>query len=123
MKVLVVILLAAAGLLSGGTYGAYAYLHDYDLYRGFPPPSEPASIPHGRLEHASFYSRALGQRRSYLVYLPPGYARQAAAGRRFGVLYLLHAPVGKARNSCRRVTWTCAWTSSCTGARSARSSP
>jgi len=89
--------LAVAALL-GGSYGSWAYLHNYDLYRGFPPPSEPAGIPHGKLEQRSFFSRALGERRSYLVYLPPGYSRQAAAGRRFPVLYLLHAPVGKARN-------------------------
>jgi enterochelin esterase-like enzyme len=98
VKVVVLLLLVAAGVLGAGSYGAYAYLHDYDLYRGFPPPSEPASIPHGRLEHVGFFSPALGRRRSYLVYLPPGYAREAAAGRRFPVLYLLHAPVGKARN-------------------------
>lgn len=90
--------LAALALLLGGGYGSYAYLHDYDLYRGFPPPSEPASIPHGRLLTRSFYSPALRHRRSYLIYLPPGYTREAAAGRRFPVLYMLHAPVGRARN-------------------------
>jgi enterochelin esterase-like enzyme len=98
VKVLALVLVAAVGLLAGGSYGAYAYLRDYDLYRGFPPPSEPASIPHGQLKQESFYSPALHHRRSYLVYLPPGYAREAAAGKRFPVLYLLHAPVGKARN-------------------------
>jgi enterochelin esterase-like enzyme len=84
--------------LLGGSYASYAYLHDYDLYRGFPAPTEPAGIASGRVLHESFYSRALGQQRSYFVYLPPGYSREAAAGKRFPVLYLLHAPVGHARN-------------------------
>lgn len=90
--------LLALVFLLGGSYGSYAYLHDYDLYRGFAPPSEPAGIAHGKLLKRSFYSPALRQERSYLIYLPPGYARQAAAGRRFPVLYMLHAPVGQARN-------------------------
>jgi enterochelin esterase-like enzyme len=81
-----------------GLYGAWLYVHHYDLYRGFPPPTEPASIPHGRLREVSFWSTALGQRRHYLIYLPPGYERSAAAGRRFPVLYLLHAPAGKGQN-------------------------
>jgi enterochelin esterase-like enzyme len=48
----------------------------------------------GRLVHESFWSPALGQKRSYLVYTPPGYAAQAARGRRFPVLYLLHGSPG-----------------------------
>ena len=32
---------------------------------------------------------------TYLVYLPAGYQRGAGLGRRFGVLYLLHAPPGR----------------------------
>jgi enterochelin esterase-like enzyme len=85
-------------LLAPGAYGAYSYLHAYDLYRGFPPPREPASIPHGRLEQLSFYSHALRQERKYLAYLPPGYDSGSARGVRYPVLYLLHAPVGRARN-------------------------
>lgn len=94
--------IAVAGLallfLLGGCSGTYAYLHDYDLYRGFAPPTEPAGIPHGRLVTEHFFSPAMGQRRSYLAYLPPGYRAGAAAGKRYPVLYLLQAPVGKARN-------------------------
>jgi hypothetical protein len=85
-------------LLAPGAYGAYSYLHAYDLYRGFPPPREPASIPHGRLEQLSFYSPALRQERKYLAYLPPGYDSGSARGVRYPVLCLLHAPVGRARN-------------------------
>ena len=44
----------------------------------------------GDLRRVGFHSRALGSTDSYLIYLPPGYARQAKAGRRFPVLYLLH---------------------------------
>ncbi|HEX6737409.1 MAG TPA: alpha/beta hydrolase-fold protein [Vicinamibacteria bacterium] len=89
---------AALALLAPGALGAYGYLHDYDLYRGFPPPREAAGIAHGRLEQVSFYSPALRQRRSYLAYLPPGYDAGSARGVRYPVLYLLHAPVGRARN-------------------------
>jgi enterochelin esterase-like enzyme len=90
--------LIAVALLLAGSYGSYAYVHDYDLYRGFPAPREPSTIPHGRLVLTRFYSSALGQRRSYLIYLPPGYRQAVAAGRRYPVLYLLHAPVGRGRN-------------------------
>jgi enterochelin esterase-like enzyme len=98
VRVWVLVPLIAVALLLAGSYGSYAYVHNYDLYRGFPPPSEPAGIPHGTLVHVHFHSRALGHRRSYLIYLPPGYRRAAAEGRRYPVLYLLHAPVGQGRN-------------------------
>lgn len=86
--------LAAPLWVIAGFYGAWMYVHHYDLYRGFPPPTEPVGIPHGRLEKIGFYSPALGQQRHYLVYLPPRYT----SARRYPVLYLLHAPVGKALN-------------------------
>ena len=69
------LLLAATGVLSGGSYGAYAYLHDYDLYRGFPPPTRAGVDPPRPPGASRLPLPALGQRRSYLVYLPPGYAR------------------------------------------------
>jgi enterochelin esterase-like enzyme len=43
----------------------------------------------------SFDSAAIGARSRYMVYLPPGYAAQAARGRRYPVLYLLHGYPGK----------------------------
>jgi enterochelin esterase-like enzyme len=43
----------------------------------------------------SFWSPSVRQRSKYLVYLPPNYAREAAHGRRFPVLYLLHGYPGK----------------------------
>lgn len=90
--------LLAVGLvcwLVAGAAGAGAYVHDYSLYRGFPPPQTPAGVKQGRLVTKHFYSHALHQRRSYLAYLPPGYASAAAHGKRFPVLYLLHAPPGR----------------------------
>jgi enterochelin esterase-like enzyme len=90
--------LVALALLAPGAHGAYRYLHDYDLYRGFAPPRESDAIQHGQVRTEFFWSRALHQRREYLVYLPPGYDAGAARGVRYPVLYLLHAPVGQARN-------------------------
>jgi enterochelin esterase-like enzyme len=42
-----------------------------------------------------FYSPALGERRTYYVYTPPGYAAAAAQGKRFPALYLLHGSPGQ----------------------------
>jgi enterochelin esterase-like enzyme len=85
----------AAGWLAVGGVALYHYVDRYWLYRGFPAPVTPAGIPTGTIRDVSFYSPALHQRRDYLVYLPPGYARGAAEGRRYPVLYLLHAPPGR----------------------------
>lgn len=81
--------------LAIGGYGIYAEGSDYYAYRGFPPPVVPAGVPAGRVLTGHLYSPALGQRRSYAIYLPPGYARATARGVRYPVLYLLHAPPGK----------------------------
>lgn len=81
----------------GGVAGAGAYVHDYSSYRGYPPPKHPRGIAAGRLQTVRFRSAALGRERSYLVALPPGYARAAAHGHRFGVLYLLHGTSGSPR--------------------------
>lgn len=81
-----------------GGLGAWSYGHDYYVYRGFPPPHESAGVPRGRLLHVSFWSPALHERRYYVIYLPPGYARAAARGARFPVMYLLHAPPGRPEN-------------------------
>ncbi|HEU4978963.1 MAG TPA: alpha/beta hydrolase-fold protein [Solirubrobacteraceae bacterium] len=75
--------------------GVAIYVHRYWLYRGFPPPVTPKGVARGTLRDVGFFSPALHQHRHYLVYLPPGYAAQAAAGRRFPVMYLLHAPPGR----------------------------
>jgi enterochelin esterase-like enzyme len=82
--------MVAAGWLAVGLYGAWAYGHDYFLYRGFAPPRDPQGIAAGRLVVHRFYSRALGRQDQYAVYEPPGYLRAARAGARLPVLYLLH---------------------------------
>lgn len=58
-----------------------------------PPPAAPTGS--GTLSTVEYESRALGRPDSYLIYLPPGYEREARRGRRFPVLYLLH---GDGRN-------------------------
>ena len=87
-------LLAAAWAVAGAG-GAYRYVHEYWLYRGFPAPRTPPGIAAGSARVVHFWSAALHQRRTYLVYTPPHYAQEAARGRRFPVLYLLHAPPGR----------------------------
>ena len=92
-RTLVAVTLAA--WLGTGLSAAYAYLHNYDLHRGFTPLSTPAGIPRGRLETVRFYSPAVGHMNTYMVYLPPHYAQAARHGRRFPVMYLLHGSPGK----------------------------
>jgi enterochelin esterase-like enzyme len=76
--------------VSGGLIGTYRYLDNYWLYRGFPPPKDPAFVStKGTLVTLKVRSAALGGRRQPVdVYLPPGYATSPA--RRYPVVYLLH---------------------------------
>jgi enterochelin esterase-like enzyme len=93
--------LLGLGLLAwlvAGVLGVWRYLDGYIVYRGFPPPVTPAGIASGTTETFHFYSPVLHQRSAALVYLPPGYAQDAARGRRFGVMYLLHGAPGAAAN-------------------------
>jgi enterochelin esterase-like enzyme len=91
--------LAAAALLwlAAGVYGTFSYVKAYDAYRGFPPPVDPVGVAPGHLYHEKFYSTALGARRAFNVYTPPGYLAAAARGVRFPVLYLLHGSPGRPR--------------------------
>lgn len=89
--------LVAAGWLAAGLAGAYTYVHRYDVYRGFPAPATPAGIARGTVHYERFVSHAIGGTHRYVVYLPPHYAAQAARGRRFPVLYLLHGYPGQPR--------------------------
>jgi enterochelin esterase-like enzyme len=82
----------AVAWLAVGLSGAYRYVHRYDQYRGFAPPSTPAGVARGAVRQMRFYSRAAGGENRYLVYLPPGYDRR----RRYPVMYLLHGVPGKA---------------------------
>src|SRR5436190_4425347 len=77
-----------------GVFAAYVYGHRYSLYRGFPAPTTPAGVAQGTVRDVKFFSGALNGTHHYLVYLPPGYAQQAARRRRFPVLYLLHGDPG-----------------------------
>jgi enterochelin esterase-like enzyme len=90
-----VVAMLAITWLAVGAAGAYRYVDQYWMYRGFPAPVTPAGTPAGSARLIHFFSPALHQRREYEVYLPAGYARAARSGRRFPVLYLLHAPPGR----------------------------
>jgi enterochelin esterase-like enzyme len=80
--------------LTGGAIGLVHYLRGYWLYRGFPPPVDPAFVTAtGTAQRISVVSPALGGRsQEVLVYLPPGYASHPH--RRYPVFYLLHGVPG-----------------------------
>jgi enterochelin esterase-like enzyme len=84
-----VVLWVAVGLL-----GAWRYVDGYATYRGFAPAKDAPGVAAGTVRKVSFWSPALHEHRHFLVYLPPGYAREAAAGRRFPLLVLLHGHPG-----------------------------
>jgi S-formylglutathione hydrolase FrmB len=88
------VILALVAWLAVGLSGAYAYVDGYTQSRGFPTLATPAGVPRGTVETVAFRSRAIGATERYEVYLPPHYAAQAARGRRFPVLYLLHGSPG-----------------------------
>ena len=84
-----------AVLVVVGLVGAYRYVDNYWLYRGFAPPRDPAYV-HQRGTQVRLYvtSPALGGRRQPVdVYLPPGY--NLHPHRRYPVLYLLHGVPGR----------------------------
>ncbi len=87
--------LALLGFVAMGLLGAYRYVDNYWLYRGFAPPRDPAYVK-ARGTSVRFYvtSAALGGRRQPVdVYLPPGYRTHPY--RRYPVLYLLHGVPGR----------------------------
>jgi enterochelin esterase family protein len=51
-------------------------------------PWETTDVPHGLVHHHAYRSAVAGDQRDFFVYTPPGY--DAAAARRYPVLYLLH---------------------------------
>jgi enterochelin esterase-like enzyme len=79
-----------AAWLAGGLVGAYVYVNRYMTYRGFAKPVTPAGVATGTVKLVRYHSRVVSHGARYVVYLPPHYAREAARGRRFPVLYLLH---------------------------------
>ena len=89
------LLVAIAAFVTIGLLGAYRYLDNYWLYRGFSPPRDPAFVTaRGTAVPIDVVSAAIGGRRQPVdVYLPPGYASHPA--RRYPVLYLLHGEPGR----------------------------
>ena len=87
--------LAATLFLAGGALGVYRYVRGYWLYRGFPPPKDPAFVATpGTTQEISVRSPALGGRnQQVVVYLPPGYTSDPT--RRYPVFYLLHGFPGR----------------------------
>ena len=85
----------AALFLAVGLLGAYRYLNNYWLYRGYSPPRDPSFVQvQGRQETLGVTSAALGGRtQQVVVYLPPGY--DVHPGRRYPVMYLLHGFPGR----------------------------
>lgn len=78
-----------------GLIGTYRYVDGFWLYRGYPPPRDPAFVlAHGRQETIAVRSTALGGRsQQVIVYLPPGY--DANRSSRYPVMYLLHGFPGR----------------------------
>ena len=76
--------------LAVGLAGLYRYVDSYWLYRGFPPPHDPAFVrQEGSFQTIHVRSAAIGGRsQRVVVYLPPGYDQNTA--QRYPVLYLLH---------------------------------
>jgi enterochelin esterase-like enzyme len=85
----------AAAFIAVGFVGVKRYGTNYWLYRGFPPPVDPAYVKvKGVEKRISVTSAALGGRRQEVyVYLPPGYARRPH--KRYPVIYLLHGFPGR----------------------------
>src|SRR2546423_11539498 len=90
-----VLVAAVCAFVAVGFVGVDRYGRNYWLYRGFPPPSDPAYVTaRGTVQQIKVTSPALGGRsQSVYVYLPPGYG--AHSNRRYPVLYLLHGFPGR----------------------------
>jgi enterochelin esterase-like enzyme len=94
-RLLVTVLPVTAAFLTLGSFGAYRYIDNFWVYRGFAPPRDPAfvSTP-GTTERFFVKSAAIGGRSQPVdVYLPPEYAANPLE--RYPVIYLLHGFPGK----------------------------
>jgi putative tributyrin esterase len=56
------------------------------------------TVPVGTVQSHTMWSQALGVRKDVVVYLPPSYATDAAAGRRYPVAVFLHGVWGSERD-------------------------
>jgi len=85
---------ALAVFIGVGLVGVEHYARNYWVYRGFPPPRDPAFVhERGTLRSFDLYSAAIGRSRRVYVYLPAGYATHPH--RRYPVFYLLHGFPGR----------------------------
>lgn len=86
---------ALAAFLAIGLIGAYRYIDNYWVYRGFAPPHDASFVKvRGSAQQISVVSPAIGGRRQpVVIYLPPGY--NAHPNMRYPVLYLLHGFPGR----------------------------
>jgi enterochelin esterase-like enzyme len=93
--VLVGLLGVACVFMAVGFVGVERYGRNYWLYRGFPPPRDPAYVTQaGTQQELQVRSPALGGRSQQVyVYLPPGYADNP--DEHYPVLYLLHGFPGR----------------------------
>lgn len=84
-----------AAFVAVGAVGIYRYARGFWLYRGFPPPRDPAFVASkGTTERLYVDSPALGGRHQAVdIYLPPGYA--SSPEQRYPVFYLLHGFPGR----------------------------
>ena len=87
--------IATAAFVAVGLLGAFRYISNFWLYRGFPPPKDPAYVRiTGSAERFYVASAALGGHRQPVdVYLPPGYASHPRE--HYPVMYLLHGFPGR----------------------------
>jgi enterochelin esterase-like enzyme len=78
----------------------YGFLTNELTVPGAPQLWDPGEVPHGVVHHHLYKSAAIkglpDDLEDYFVYTPPGY--DAAAGRRYPVLYLLHGWSAQAEN-------------------------
>src|SRR5262249_4618072 len=89
------LVLALGAFLAIGSLGAFRYVHNFWLYRGFAPPHDPAFVKVAGTTQ-QFYVRTAapgGRRQLVAVYLPPGYGRNPQ--QRYPVFYLLHGFPGR----------------------------
>ena len=86
---------ALTAFVAVGLLGAYRYVDNYWVYRGFAPPHDASFVrDHGEATRLYVASRALGGRRQPVdVYLPPGYSSHPQE--RYPVVYLLHGFPGR----------------------------
>ena len=87
--------IALVAFVAVGLVGAYRYVDNYWVYRGFAPPKDASYVQErGVATSFSVTSAALGDRSQPVdVYLPPGY--KTSPHRRYPVIYLLHGVPGR----------------------------